>query len=98
MRRRSHSWLRVAASLAGAARVVGIAAATTGATNGGADRPTAAKKTTITLAHWSSSPVELKGVRATIAAFEKRNPNISVNEINLDPYPEGMLARFAARK
>src|SRR5438874_7483408 len=97
MRRRS-KWLRVAAALAGAAVVVAITAASTGATTGRVDRPTAAKTTTITLAHWSSSPVELKGVRATIAAFEKRNPSIKVNEINLDPYPEGMLARFAARK
>src|SRR5207248_744358 len=97
MRRRS-KWLRVAAALAGAAVVVAITAASTGATTGRVDRPTAAKATTITLAHWSSSPVELKGVRATIAAFEKRNPSIKVNEINLDPYPEGMLARFAARK
>jgi multiple sugar transport system substrate-binding protein len=97
MRRRS-KWLRVAAALAGAAVVVAIAAASTGATTGRADRPTATKTTTITLAHWSSSPVELKGVRATITAFEKRNPSIKVNEINLDPYPEGMLARFAARK
>ena len=97
MRRRS-KWLSVAAALAGAAVVVAITAASTGATTGRVDRPTAAKATTITLAHWSSSPVELKGVRATIAAFEKRNPSIKVNEINLDPYPEGMLARFAARK
>ena len=97
MRRRS-KWLSVAAALAGAAVVVAITAASTGATTGRVDRPTAAKATTITLAHWSSSPVELKGVRATIVAFEKRNPSIKVNEINLDPYPEGMLARFAARK
>src|SRR5207244_5070781 len=97
MRRRS-KWPRVAAVLAGSALVVGIAAASTSATNGRADRPTAARTTTITLAHWSSSPVELKGVRATITAFEKRYPSIKVNEINLDPYPEGMLARLAARK
>src|SRR5436190_18722291 len=97
MRRRS-KWLRVAAALAGAAAVVAVAAASTGATTGRTHRATAAKATTITLAHWSSSPVELKGVRATIVAFEKRNPSIAVNDISLDPYPEGMLARFAARK
>jgi multiple sugar transport system substrate-binding protein len=98
MRRRPHSWFRVAAALAGSALVVGAAAGSTAAMSGGVTHSVAAKKTTITLAHWSSSPVELKGVRATIVAFEKRNPSISVNEINLDPYPEGMLARFAARK
>ncbi len=98
MRRRTHSWLRVAAALAGSALVVGVVAGSTTAATGGVGSSVATKKTTITLAHWSSSPVELKGVRATIAAFEKRNPSIKVNEINLDPYPEGMLARFAARK
>jgi multiple sugar transport system substrate-binding protein len=97
MTRRS-KWLRVAAALAGTAVVVAVAAASTGATTGRTHRQAAVKTTTITLAHWSSSPVELKGVRATITAFEKRNPSIKVNEINLDPYPEGMLARFAARK
>ena len=98
MRRRPHSWSRVATAVAAAALVVGVAAASTAAKTTGASDRAAAKTTTITLAHWSSSPVELKGVRATIAAFEKRNPSIKVNEINLDPYPEGMLARFAARK
>jgi multiple sugar transport system substrate-binding protein len=93
-----HSWFRVAAALAVSAAVVGVAAGSTAAMTDGAKNGQAAKKTTITLAHWSSSAVELKGVRATITAFEKRNPGISVNEINLDPYPEGMLARFAARK
>jgi multiple sugar transport system substrate-binding protein len=98
MGRRPHSWRRVAASLAGAALVVGVAAGTTAATTTGPHRAKATKTTTITLAHWSSSPVELKGVRATIQAFERRYPSIKVNEINLDPYAEGMLARFAARK
>jgi multiple sugar transport system substrate-binding protein len=88
----------VAIALAGSALVVGTAAGSTSAMSGGVTHSVAAKTTTITLAHWSSSPVELKGVRATIAAFEKRNPSIKVKEINLDPYPEGMLARFAARK
>src|SRR3989440_11622988 len=98
MRRRPRSWLRVATAVAGAALVVGIGAGSTSAMTDGVTHAGAAKKTTITLAHWSSSPVELKGVRATIQAVEKRNPTISANEINLDPYPEGMLARFEARK
>ena len=98
MRRRPHSWSRVATAVAAAALVVGVAAASTAAKTSGPNHRVTVKTTTITLAHWSSSPVELKGVRATIAAFEKRNPSIKVNEINLDPYPEGMLARFAARK
>ena len=95
---RLRSRFRTAVVFAGAVLVIGAVPASTAAMTGGATRPAAATKTTITLAHWSSSPVELKGVRATIAAFEKRNPSISVKEVNIDPYPEGMLARFAARK
>ena len=95
---RLRSRFRTAVVFAGAVLVIGAVPASTAAMTGGATRPAAATKTTITLAHWSSSPVELKGIRATITAFEKRNPGIAVKEINLDPYPEGMLARFAARK
>ena len=98
MRRGQKGWLRLSAVLAGAALVVGVAAGASTATTGGAKAPSATKVTTITFAHWNSSPVELKGIRATLKAFEKRNPSIKVNEISLDPYPEGMLARFAARK
>jgi multiple sugar transport system substrate-binding protein len=97
--RRGHKgWLRLSAVLAGAALVVGVAASTSTAKTGGASGASATKVTTITFAHWNSSPVELKGIRSTLKAFEKRNPTIKVNEISLDPYPEGMLARFAARK
>jgi len=97
--RRGHKgWLRVSAVLAGAALVVGVAASASTAKTGGAAAASEGKATTITFAHWNSSPVELKAIRATLKAFEKRNPSIKVNEISLDPYPEGMLARFAARK
>ena len=54
--------------------------------------------TTITLAHWASSTVETQLLRQVLAAFQKRNPTIKVNELVLDPYPTQMLARFAARK
>jgi multiple sugar transport system substrate-binding protein len=53
---------------------------------------------TVTLAHWSSSPVETAALRRTLADFQRRNPRIRVRELTLDPYPEGMLARFAARR
>jgi len=53
---------------------------------------------TVTLAHWASSPVETAALKRTIAAFTRSNKSIKVNEIVLDPYPENMLARFAARK
>jgi len=75
--------------------VAGIAAGATSARSGQAR---AQKATTITFAHWSSSPVELASIRATLAAFDRSHPSINVKEINIDPYPEGMLARFAARK
>ena len=54
--------------------------------------------TTITLAHWASSTVETQLLRQVLAAFQKRNPTIKVNELALDPYPTQMLAQFAARK
>jgi multiple sugar transport system substrate-binding protein len=78
--------------------VAGVTAGGSSARTGGAAAPSAQQKTTISLAHWSSSPVELASLRATLAAFGRAYPSINVNEINLDPYPEGMLARFAARK
>jgi len=89
---------RTATALALAALAAAITAGTTLAKAGGSSAPEARKATTITLAHWNSSPVELASLRATLAAFERTYPSIDVKEISLDPYPEGMLARFAARK
>jgi multiple sugar transport system substrate-binding protein len=83
------------------ALLVLVALVTAGGTSATMRRPAtskAQKVTTITFAHWSSSPVELAGIRATLAAFQRAYPSIKVNEINLDPYPQAMLARFAARK
>jgi ABC-type sugar transport system, periplasmic component len=84
--------------LAGLVLVVGVTGGGASAKTGGAANAQAQKSTTITLAHWSSSPVELASLRATLAAFGRAYPSITVKDINLDPYPEGMLARFAARK
>jgi multiple sugar transport system substrate-binding protein len=53
---------------------------------------------TITLAHWQSSTVETQLLRQVLAAFRKKYPKIKVNELVLDPYPQQMLTRFAARK
>jgi len=81
--------------------VVGVIAGGTAAQTDGTNGTNGIKSqqaTTITLAHWSSSPVELASLRKTLTAFQKAYPSIKVKEINLDPYPEGMLARFAARK
>jgi len=78
--------------------VVGVIAGGTAAKTSGTHAAKSQQVTTITLAHWNSSAVELASLRKTLAAFEKGHPAIKVKEISLDPYPEGMLARFAARK
>jgi multiple sugar transport system substrate-binding protein len=53
---------------------------------------------TITLATFTSSAVETAALRRTLSAFQARNRNIRVQHVVLDPYVEGMLARFAARR
>jgi len=98
VKRGPHGLFRLVTALATIALVVGVTAGATAAKTGGAAGAQAQQATTISLAHWSSNPVELASLRATLAAFGKAYPSIKVNEINLDPYPEGMLARFAARK
>jgi multiple sugar transport system substrate-binding protein len=85
------------ATALGALLVLAAVGATTGEARtdkSGANQATV----TITLAHWSSSPVETAALRRTLADFQRRNPRIRVRELTLDPYPEGMLARFAARR
>jgi multiple sugar transport system substrate-binding protein len=98
VKRPSHLGRRLGLVFGALALVVGASAGAISAKTGGATSPQAQKATSITIAHWSSSPVELASLRATLAAFGRAYPSISVKEINLDPYPEGMLARFAARK
>ena len=99
MRHHQAGFRRLMLVLAGLAVVVAaVGAGAISAKTGGAGSTQAQKATTISLAHWSSSPVELASLRATIAAFERAYPSINVKDINLDPYPDGMLARFAARK
>ena len=52
----------------------------------------------IVLAHWASSPVETALLKQVIVQFQKKYPNIHVRRRALDPYPDAMLAQFAARK
>jgi multiple sugar transport system substrate-binding protein len=85
-------------ALAGAALVVGLTAGATMAKTGVAGGPAVQHKTTITFAHWNATGAELAAVKATEKAFQKAYPSIAVKDVSLDPYPEGMLARFAARK
>jgi multiple sugar transport system substrate-binding protein len=61
--------------------------------------PAAAKVSgNLVLAHWASSPVETALLKQVIAQFERRYPDINVRRRALDPYPDSMLAQFAARK
>ena len=83
-----------------AALVAGSAA---GAGYGRTDAPTAVKATgavagNIVFAHWASSPVETDLLKQVIREFERQYPRIKVTRRALDPYPEQMLAQFAARK
>jgi len=78
--------------------VVGLTAGATMAKTGVAGGPATVHKTTITFAHWNATGAELAAVKATEKAFQKAYPSIAVKDVSLDPYPEGMLARFAARK
>ncbi|HEY3207464.1 MAG TPA: extracellular solute-binding protein [Gaiellaceae bacterium] len=98
MRRRTLVRARLVLLLAAMVLVVGVIAGGTAAKTSGPQAAKSQQATTITLAHWSSSAVELSSLRKTLTAFQKAYPSIKVKEINLDPYPEGMLARFAARK
>jgi multiple sugar transport system substrate-binding protein len=63
------------------------------------DKASSAKKTTVTLTGWASSPAETAALRTTIRGFEKSHPAYKVNyaPINGD-YPAAMLAKFAARR
>ena len=89
---------RLGLAVAALMLVVGVVAGGTAAQPDSAGVAKAQQVTTITLAHWNSSAVELASLRKTLAAFQQGHPAIKVKEISLDPYPEGMLARFAARK
>jgi multiple sugar transport system substrate-binding protein len=98
MRRRTFVRARLGLLFAALVLVVGVVAGGTAAKTSGTRAAKAQQATTITLAHWNSSPVELASLRKTLAAFQRSHPAIKVKEISLDPYPEGMLARFAAHK
>ena len=92
----SRRYGRFAAAVGLVACVTAVAAGTGQGRTDRAIAPRSAQVTTITLAHWASSTVETQLLRQVLAAFKKRNPQIRVNELVLDPYPTQMLARFAA--
>ena len=59
----------------------------------GPERAVTAKKTTVTLTGWASSPAETAALKTTIAGFERSHKTYKVNyaPINGD-YPAAMLA------
>jgi multiple sugar transport system substrate-binding protein len=95
---RRSSRVRLFVLIGMAALAAGMTAATTQAKTDGAAVKKAQTATTITFAHWNASAQELGAVRALIGSFNRTHSSIKVKEITLDPYPQGMLARFAARK
>jgi multiple sugar transport system substrate-binding protein len=52
----------------------------------------------LVLAHWASSPVETDLIKQVLREFSRAYPDIKVRRRALDPYPDAMLAQFAARK
>src|SRR5919201_1645868 len=62
------------------------------------DRASSAKKTTVTLTGWASSPAETAALRTTIRGFEKSHPAYKVNyaPINGD-YPAAMMAKAGVK-
>jgi multiple sugar transport system substrate-binding protein len=94
--------LSFAAALCAAILVAATGAGTTQARTEGTAKAAGPTSTAvsgnITLAHWASSPTETELLKDVIAAFEKKYPQIKVRRQALDPYPDQMLARFAARK
>jgi multiple sugar transport system substrate-binding protein len=77
--------------------------ATTVAAGAGQARPdTKAAPSAVTgnlvFAHWASSQVETDLLKQVLAGFERKYPGINVRRRALDPYPDAMLAQFAARK
>jgi multiple sugar transport system substrate-binding protein len=98
MRRQSHWGRRLCIALVSVGVAVGLTAGATMAKTGMAGGPATVQKTTITFAHWNATGQELAAVKATERAFQRAYPSITVKDVSLDPYPEGMLARFASRK
>ena len=90
--------MAVAATAGVGVLVLGTASA--GARSDTATAPNAATAVSgnIVLAHWSSSPVETALLKQVVQSFERKYPRIHVTRRALDPYPELMLAQFAARK
>ncbi len=96
---RARSWWGLGVVVVGLLLIAGVSAATSQARTDYASKAHAKQAvTTITLAHWASSPVETAALNRVIANFQRTHRNIRVNRVVLDPYPEGMLARFAARR
>ncbi|HSC92134.1 MAG TPA: extracellular solute-binding protein [Gaiellaceae bacterium] len=92
--------LRVAVAATAGAAVLVLGTASAAARPDGAAAPSASSAVSgnIVLAHWASSPVETALLKQVIQSFERKYPRIHVTRRALDPYPDAMLAQFAARK
>ena len=92
--------LRVAFAATAGAGVLVLGTTSAAARPEGAKAPSAdtAVSGNIVLAHWASSPVETALLKQVVQSFERKYPRIHVTRRALDPYPDSMLAQFAARK
>ena len=92
--------LRVAVAATAGVGVLVLGTASAGARSDTAKAPSATTAVSgdIVLAHWSSSPVETQLLKQVVQSFERKYPRIHVTRRALDPYPDSMLAQFAARK
>jgi multiple sugar transport system substrate-binding protein len=89
----------LALAVGGIAAVAGVLVSEGQGRSDATAAPAAAKVSgNLVLAHWASSPVETTLLKQVIAQFERKYPDIKVRRRALDPYPDAMLAQFAARK
>jgi multiple sugar transport system substrate-binding protein len=78
------------------ALAVGIGA---GVSQGGAKKAARTQAVTLNLAGWTTAGgTEGQLLKQMINGFQKKFKNIKVKYTTLDPYPQQMLAKFAARK
>ncbi|MGH3103499.1 MAG: extracellular solute-binding protein [Gaiellaceae bacterium] len=90
---------KLAPAIAALALAAGLVAGVAQARPDTAAAPAASEVSgNLVFAHWASSPVETDLLKQVLTNFEKKYPKINVRRRALDPYPDSMLAQFAARK
>lgn len=91
-------WPVFAATVGAVALALGVGSAGARSDQATGPETSSAVSGNIVLAHWASSPVETELLKQVIKSFERKYPRIHVTRRALDPYPDAMLAQFAARK